>query len=734
MKNFQIFFLLLVWIPLHTFADENANEGIKNGVLTAKFVTVQDITKNKSSQKEAVITARGNVVIKGDEFEMTTQEVQMNSLTKHTTVPLASKIIYTNTKDNTKTFIFAQSLEGFPQERRVNAKNMYLISDLASIRAKSAEVREPVSYFKGARFSACQMLKTENGEPCKVPWYGVAKFMNFNEETKILKAKHLVIKLHGVPLFYFPYIRLNLNKESDGFQNVGLVNASGQQGLQVNYMKKSKKFGKFVITPEFYLNENKANPNNSRGNNIKMVHTLEKHINKFDTQLHTEIKVAPSVIADLQNWQKKTENEQPPKATRYYINHKGLLFDKSSTTNTKLMLASDRSFRQLYNFAFENYFESNISHTRHKDNTLMFFDTTHYNPITENNKNTIPSIISSTYYNTIIEPKLMNHDIAVKGQVINFRRNVGLSGTRAGIELEGTRLFRKNGFEIQTNPNISLVHYLYQNDANQPATSTLYNKNPTRIVADFNATFSKVLLHRVGGFITQTKPVIFVDYTTSKTDGEISNEDSVANYVQDNNVFLRSQFNGIDLVDVGLKTAYGLDFSAKNSKNHQYNALIAQRYNTRSGMSSYVGNFKMNIGKISSSANFIIDNHTHKILRDNSHITLKPTRYLEYTLSHLYIDESLQKVAGLTLPTIENITHSIKIKKNNHNVFASITENPRFIGQDGKEIKKIMNTTYGIGYDSDCLLYRIGIQKNTFFNGREIISINAFLFEIRMMK
>ena len=230
----------------------------------------------------------------------------------------------------------------------------------------------------------------------------------------------------------------------------------------------------------------------------------------------------------------------------------------------------------------------------------------------------------------------------------------------------------------------------------------------------------------------QTKPILFIDYTTDYTNGVVSNEDSFANFVRDDNVFLRSRYNGIDLVDSGLKTAYGIDLYAQDSKNRKFQLFIAQRYNTEENLSNYVGRAGAELGKLNLSSRFIVDNKTQKFLFSNSNARFEPLSFLEVGLGYFYLDESLQNQEIANITTTENITYSAIIKYNKHRLFFDIIQNPSFIGENDVKTNKLIGISGGIGYESDCLLYRLGMQRRIIFTGTQNITINSVILEFKI--
>ena len=698
--------LLLVLLLLADLA--HANEA----TLTANTVTTETI--NVGNKKQTLIKAQGKVRLSSPDFEINTEEMIVNNVTKITTFPTETKILYHNKIPIT---ILSQYLTGNPDTHNLHGKDIFMRSEIVSYKSKTIDVKKPIATFKTVKFSTCQMFK-ENGTECNVPWHASASTLTYNYETQKLTAKNFRLNLHRVPIFYIPYIKLNLNKKKEGFQNFNIITANGQQGLTFDYVHHSKQHGIFTIRPEFYLNQN--NTSSSRSHNISFLHN---NITPKGVDFKTEIKLAPNV-----NTQNADGTVSWDKATRYYIKTENKDAKEHSAFSSALNVASDRFFRQIYNMTFENYLTSSITYKNFNHNDLLYsLDSTHYRSVTENNQTTIPSLISSAHYNKTLNNPNNGYRINSNNEILNFHRINGTSGTRTTTMLEGKKLFKVQGLYIETNPNISLSHYAYTG-SDKPQNQAY------RIVSDINTSISKPLVHSVGNFVTQTKPIIFFDYTAQKSHNTIVNEDSFVSFVTDTNVFLPSRYNGIDLVDEGLKAAYGFDFQAQSKKNHKFNFFIAQRYNTENKLSNYVGRIGTTFEKTKISSRFIINKENNRLLFSNSTLTIQPFSFLETTIGYFFLDQSLQNEAINNITDTENITYSATLQYNNHFIFTNIIQNPSFIGQNGEKQNVITELTGGVGYKSDCLNYRLGIQRRFFFTGTQNISINSFILEFKITK
>lgn len=672
--------------------------------------------KSKNAKKEVIVTAKGNVVLSSEDFTVNTEELSVNSTTKYTVFPKETKIFYNHTNPIT---IYSDHLEGNPQKEDLHGDGIIMKSSIISYKSKTIDVAKPLAKFKTVKFSTCQMFNESNTE-CNVPWHGSASTLTYNYETKVLKAKNFRMNLHNVPIFYIPYIKLNFNEKKEGIQNFNIIRVNNQQGLTFNYIKHSKRYGRFVLRPEFYLNENTSRPELSRGNNFAFLHDYqnqEKHL-----QIKSEIKLAPNV-----NIPTNEGLYSGLRASRYYIRTENDKASDNSSFRSAVNLASDRFLQQVYNLQFQNYLQTNFTYTNFNQTDRIYrLDATHYNPVTATNKDTIPSYISSAMYNKTLTKPTERYTVVSRNEVLDFYRADGTSGVRTTTMLDGGKQFQAKGLHMETNPNLRLTHYRYFNN------NDITSNHAERVVGDINVKIYKPFLHQIRSFVIQTKPTIFIDYTTDKTFGTVVNEDSFANFVRDDNVFLRSRYNGIDLVDRGLKAAYGIDLFAQDDQNRKFTFFLAQRYNTNENLSNYVGRASAEFGKMNFTSRFILDKQTSAMLFSNSNVKLESSSFLEVGLGYFFLDESLQSKDIVDITNTENIMYSLVLKHNKHQLFADIIQNPSFFSTSGKKENRITGITGGIGYNSDCLFYRIGVQRRIIFTGTQNMVINSFILEFKI--
>ncbi len=713
MKSLTIVFAVVFSIAFSCMAQEAS--------LKAKTIDGSGI-----SGKNGIIHAQGNVEMKNDEIQINSQEIIINKTTKQITLPVPSKIVYSSPKSVMT--IFSKTLDGNPETQNISGTGIQTISKIISFQAGKLNNISPVATFEKIKFSTCQMFKIDSTDSnkikeCSMPWNGYASKLVYNSETKRLKANNFFINLHGFPIFYTPYLSINTSTKQEGLQQFNLVNVGGQQGLTFMYIKPETKYGSFIFKPELYLSQNTSD-SSIRAHNIK----ASNEYNEDNFSSKTDFKTTLLKTNTLTN----SGVDNGTKGFRYYLLNENKYHNENSSANINVQLSSDRFVMQVYDMKYNNYLTSNISYNNYINNTsqnrFYSLDTTYYKAMTANNQATIPSLVSSAQYSTMLSKPTSTIQVAAKSEIMNFRRPIGTSGVRAMTGLETIRSLKFKGFEFEAKPSVNLYSYAYKDSASSQIT------NAQRAVADINTTISQSFSYNIKNYITQIKPMIFLDYTTEKTRGKITNEDSATSFITDSNIFTTSKYNGIDLVDEGLKGAYGLNIQMQNKANSKFNFFAGQRYNTQSGFSNYVGRVNASLKKVQMTSKFIVNSQNNQTLMSNSSISIQPLPLITAGVGYFYLDKSLRnQMVSTSNQTIENITYSGSLNYKNHSLFANIVQNPLFYsGTTAKSQNIITQVSGGIAYKSDCLNYKLGAQNQLFFNGSKNLSVTSFIFEISM--
>jgi LPS-assembly protein len=119
--------------------------------------------------------------------------------------------------------LFADSLIAYSKEK-ISLKNIFFYDKnikgwVKSIKAFSDD---GIIYFENPYFSTCCSDKPD--------WFIKASSGSYNRKEKVLKLKNIILFIHNVPVFYFPYLHSNFNKtRRSGFLRpyIGFSNKEG---------------------------------------------------------------------------------------------------------------------------------------------------------------------------------------------------------------------------------------------------------------------------------------------------------------------------------------------------------------------------------------------------------------------------------------------------------------------------------------------------------------------------
>ena len=660
------------------------------------------------------IVANGNVKINTVEYNMHVDSVKFNVSTG--AIVGKNNVKMVSDKSKNPIIVYADKVQGNIKSKNFVFDNVFLNAQNVWMHSEKSAMNDGVATLQNVQLTTCKMIEQDTKSKCKIPWYLNIKNVNFDSTTNKVKAKHLVFKLHNVPLMYFPYIAFNVDRGSEGITSASLVNINSQKGFTFDYVRKIGKFGKVTITPEYYFNIPDDDVSNVRSHNVALLYNFNNQDKSFDVK----VKIAPNAVYQSQRNSDDAKN-------RFYIESNGSIVSNSSVIDVKLDVASDNKFKQIYDLSFQNYLQSHISYTKNVKNNILTANSTLYYPITQDNYTSIPSLVSSVENNFYFNTRPLSYNINFNTNVMQFNRHRGDSGTRVYNVLNAKNIYRYKGYDIVVNPNIAVTNYFYYSNG-----SDNKSNSAIRVLSDLNINIAKNYFYKIRSFAVKVQPTIFLDTNHVYENGNITNEDSVTTYIKDTNVFLQSIFNGIDVVSNNTKVAYGLRINARNRAKHKYKLLFAQRYNSNSGVSHYVGNTSININKVVFNSRFIFSKHLDKILFSNSNINLKLYKNIDFSVRYFLLLKQLQGDVANTLNDVENITYSVKIRKGERNVFAHITNNPKYVGKLQKEENKIVESVFGVGFESDCLTYSVGYKKRLFFNGISDVNLNAVVLNFKV--
>jgi LPS-assembly protein len=134
---------------------------------------------------------------------------------------------------NSNDILLANSLIAYSKEK-IDFKDIFLYDKNIQgwVRAVKSYSRKNILYFKNSYFSTCCL---ENPD-----WYIKSSSGNYDRKTKLLRLYNIVIVIHDVPVFYFPYWQISFDK-------------TRRSGLLRPYLGYSNKEGFLYSQPIYFV-------------------------------------------------------------------------------------------------------------------------------------------------------------------------------------------------------------------------------------------------------------------------------------------------------------------------------------------------------------------------------------------------------------------------------------------------------------------------------------------------
>jgi LPS-assembly protein len=124
---------------------------------------------------------------------------------------------------NSKNVLLADSITAYSKEKVVLKDIFFYDKNINGwVKSLKAFSKDDILYFENLYFSTCCV---ENPD-----WFIKASSGNYNRKEKVLNLKNIILVVHNVPVFYFPYWHANFDKtRRSGFLRpyIGFSNKEG---------------------------------------------------------------------------------------------------------------------------------------------------------------------------------------------------------------------------------------------------------------------------------------------------------------------------------------------------------------------------------------------------------------------------------------------------------------------------------------------------------------------------
>lgn len=666
-----------------------------------------------------LVTAKGDVVIRYGPYTIITQAV---SLTKQTQwIEIDEHVLLLDNQGNIGSAEYAHfsplNSQGF--FKKIN----FYTSQAATITVGTLSVNDSDMVVRDVTFTTCAICSL-TANPL---WHVKAKEVVRDSKSKTITYHHVFLYVKKVPVFYFPYFQ----QYDSSVKRVS--------GFLTPYFSRSQILGESISLP-YYWN---IAPN-SDATIVPIFYTRNYPLLRGEFR---HLLNHGNYIINL--GVTKTSQQIVDTPTNLWI--RGFLFSNGIyhlkdnwNSSFQVNLATDSTFLTRYDIASDKSVLINNLHFDHvQEHEQLWLDAFSFQSLQYPSNSTSSAIVAPkvAYHHDWEIPNLPGHFAWDMGTVSLARSN-GVNSRR----LSGQGSWEKNislplGNMVKLLSTIrgDLYAITYAGEPLKPNENT--NVWTGRLLPTLGVEWRYPVYMSGLNFYHVLEPIVQV-FASPKyhypEHGYIPNEDSLNIELDDTNLFTPSRFPGVDRIEDGVRTNYGLFYTAYNSKGYQGSILLGQSYHITdndgvfpaySGLSQNLSDF---VGHLSFSTDHFYIFKNFRLSHDNLHIqryeiglgvTYNP---VDLSLSYGYF---VGERKALNLPERSEITASGSFALlKNWRIGGGVTYD--FIA------RKIISSSMGVVFKNECLnieflvsnlnIRRLDIQPDTTYLLKiNLIGINA---------
>ncbi|GAX88132.1 LPS-assembly protein [Lebetimonas natsushimae] len=343
---------------------------------------------------------------------------------------------------NSQDILLADSLIAYSKEK-IFLKNIFFYDKNIDgwVRSIKAISKKNILYFNSPYFSTCCSTNPD--------WFIKSSSGNYNRSTKLLKLKNIVLVIHNIPVFYFPYWQVSFDK-------------TRRSGLLRPYIGYSNKEGVLYSQPVYFVT--------SINTDLEIIPTIRNKrgkgiysIFRFVDSPYSEGKIKFGIFGDKNYYYEKYDlaHRKHYGYSIYYLRNKLFNNDKLYL-NLKYANDVDYFYLDAYNYKFDSSYLT--------DKII----TSNLNYINIKNKN-----YYGIYFKYFIDTSLLNNDTT--WQILpqlNYHRFLEKRGILLdSLDLNIYNYYRKKGsnFILQDiNLPIGLYNSFFNDYLKFKLTETLY--------------------------------------------------------------------------------------------------------------------------------------------------------------------------------------------------------------------------------------------------------------------
>ena len=545
MKILSIFFILIIILSGKSFGETNIN-------LSPNGNGVEFISDNiKVDEKNKIVTASGNVIIKSENREIIANKVVYDQKLdkaiatgevllkeKDGSIYESNEVVLTN---EFKSVVAIPLFGKFKDQSTVSAENF-----------KKNDNGE--SFFNEGIYTACECDLKKQETPI---WRIKSKQIKHDPKTQTIYLYHPVMKIFSLPVYYLPYMSLPdwTVKRRSGF----LTPTYGYSDRNRFYIK-IPYYHAPEINPTWdmtftthqngktghadQLNIRKEYKNTSLETNIYKGN-LDTNKSNGDNVFAINLKASSSL---KNNWDMTIEGKYADQET--FMRRYGFDSDTSYKSYIKLQKINNNSVSNIELYNIQNLDESSI-----------------------NNEPILAPSVSHHIFNTN-QKHGYSYDIELNAHSIYNDENYDIKRW-SGFSNLNKKLYFEN-LLIDAHANIGLDLYSIQG---RPSNDTNDNRYIDRISSGFSVAASNQFnfINETSSYVLEPKVQLSSIFSTDRTE-EVPNRDSSEFILDQANLFLNNQYQGRDNLQSNDRLNIGLTALAMTENLGDFNFFIGQSH------------------------------------------------------------------------------------------------------------------------------------------------------------
>jgi len=446
--------------------------------------------------------------------------------------------------------------------------------ELSNVKAQlqdgSAFDSEKISIIGAQKYS----LKESRYSPCKpcgendddYLWNVHAERILYDEEVGRVFYRNATVEVMGYPILYTPYI-----SHPTPF-------AKSKTGFLTPTFGRSSEYGVYVITPYYYNPKPNLDftfsPRVTQNDGVILDNEF-RHL--FDYGRY-EIKFSGAYPDERDNL--GNLSPQGGKKFRGHVDGFGY-FDLTDywRAGFDAKRASDDTYLQRYDFAYEDVLTSSAYLRRIKDRDYFVAKTLSFQGLRQNDDpDTTPYVLPEIEASkTFILDKNFDQKLSLTGSLLSLRREIGAKVNSASSKAEWSAshiLGSGHKFDLSLSARTDFY------SVGEVATSSgNYNGSFTRFVPEAALEWSYPVAKQFSEYNVVIEPITKLIISDSNNfDERIPNEDSQNLEIYDYNLFSSNHISGTDLVENGTRVNYGMRSIISSSQLGDIGILIGQNY------------------------------------------------------------------------------------------------------------------------------------------------------------